>query len=100
MVVKKSAPCPCGPPKEKFQNIEDNSNEFSLADTASTIDDYLIAFFGNSKLVIGSKKYKLKRYRWFIVTFLLFFIILIVLSIKGDPKTVPEVVKTTVTATV
>jgi len=96
------APCPCGPSKETFQNIEETSDDYSLADTTTKIDDYLKAFFGNSKLVIGTRKYKLKRYRWFIVTFLLFFIILIVLSIKGDSKTsvVPEVVKTTVAPTV
>ena len=77
----KIEPCPC--PKEKFQ---DSKSESTLLEKFNSVDNTIIAFFGNSKLIIGNKSYKLKNYRWFIIIGLLFILFLIVSSIRNDPK--------------
>ena len=79
--VKKN-PCPCANTKENFKNSD---NELTIIDRLNEIDDIVVSFFGNSKLIIDNKSYKLKNYRWFIIITILLLLILLVYSIRSAP---------------
>lgn len=86
----KKAPCPCGPIKsnkvETFVNAEAESIKVNL----NNIDNSIKKMMGESKLVLGKKKYKLKKYRWFIVISLLVLLVIMVAAFRCEtPASVP-----------
>jgi len=79
--LKKSTACPCGP-KLQSTNIETFDNS-SFGFDLKKIDKELRKFFGNTKIIIGRRKYKLKKYRWIIVILLIVLLYLIFTSLGG-----------------
>jgi hypothetical protein len=80
--IKKNTACPCGPvlPKKNIKETFGNSSdEFSF----KTIDKKLKKFFGKTKIIIGNRKYKLKKYRWIIVIILIVLLYLVITSFSS-----------------
>lgn len=77
--------CPC----EEKQKVETFTNSEAL-NKISNMDNEIKKFFGNSKLIIGNKKYRLRHYRWLIIIILLSIFVLLLLSFRGETKIVPS----------
>lgn len=79
--------CPCGPAlpttnvKETF-----NNSSFELGLDFKKIDRKLARFFGRTKIIIGRRKYKLKKYRWVIVIIFVVLLYLIITSFNSKPS--------------
>ena len=80
--MKKTTACPCGP-ELKSNKIKETFNNSSFEFDFKIIDKKLKKFFGKSKILIGRRKYKLKKYRWFIVIILIVLLYLIITSFNG-----------------
>jgi len=80
--LKKSTACPCGPtlPSTNIKETFDNS---SFGFDFKKIDKKLKKVFGKTKILIGRRKYKLKKYRWSIVIILIVLLYLIFTSFNG-----------------
>jgi hypothetical protein len=80
--MKKNVACPCGPVLPK-KNIKETFNNSSIGFSFKNIDKKLKKFFGKTKIIIGRRKYKLKKYRWFIVIVLIILLYLIITSFSS-----------------
>jgi len=94
-MVKKNnkASCPCASTKSK------KVGKNNIIEKMDNIDKSIKKMLGKSKLVIGKKKYKLKKYRWFIVICLLLLLIVMVAAFRCEtpvptPISAPIVVST------
>jgi hypothetical protein len=80
------APCPCGPTKsnkvETFVDSEAKAENITVK--INKIDNTIKKMIGKSKLVIGRRHYKLKKYRWFIVISLLLLLIVMVAAFRCE----------------
>jgi len=80
--MKKTSACPCGPELQS-NKIKETFNNSSFEFDFKIIDKKLKNFFGNTKILIGRRKYKLKKYRWIIVIILIVLLYLIITSFSG-----------------
>lgn len=80
--MKKNTACPCGPVLPK-KNIKETFSNSSAGFSFKSIDKKLKNFFGKTKIIIGRRKYKLKKYRWFIVIMIIVLLYLIITSFSG-----------------
>lgn len=96
---KNKAPCPCAPTKSKKVETFVNAEAENIKVKLNNVDNSIKRMIGKSKLVIGKKKYKLKKYRWFIVISLLLLIIIMVAAFRCEtpapaPVQAPLVIST------
>ena len=80
--MKKNTNCPCGPVLPK-KNIKETFNNSSIGFSFKNVDKKLKKFFGKTKIIIGRRKYKLKKYRWIIVIIIIVLLYLIITSFNG-----------------
>lgn len=85
----KKAPCPCGPNKSNKVETFVNSEAKNIKVNLNNIDNSIKKMMGESKLVVGKKKYKLKKYRWFIVISLLLLLVIMVAAFRCETSPLP-----------
>lgn len=78
------APCPCAPSKPKKVETFVNAEAENIKVNLNNIDNSIKRMMGTSKLIVGKKKYKLKKYRWFIVISLLLLLIIMVAAFRCE----------------